>query len=335
MGLALAFPGVARALPAIGHPQQTNRPGKIVTVLGPVSTESLGVTLIHEHILVDFSGFQQYDPDRWNDDDVIRRILPYLQELKDAGCQSLVDCTPNFLGRDPGLLKRLSESSGIHILTNTGYYGGSDHKYLPPEVFSETAVQLASRWTKEATDGLGAGVYPGFIKISVNPGALTEVSRKLVTAAALAHLRTGLTIASHTGPAVAAFEEMEILRRQGVAPEAFIWVHAQGAAADDHIRAAKQGTWVSLDGLADDNVEAYVVMLQSLKNADLIHRTLISHDAGWYEPGKPDGGNVRGFTTLFRILIPRLKASGFPDSDIHQLTIGNPASAFEVRVRKL
>ncbi|HTF17981.1 MAG TPA: hypothetical protein VK658_07905 [Chryseolinea sp.] len=334
--LALSIPAVAQTLPAPAGQQETGVPGKIITVLGPISTDSLGVTLIHEHILVDFSGYRLYNPAGWNDDEVIRKMLPYLRELKDAGCRSLIDCTPNFLGRDPLLLRRLSESSGLHILTNTGYYGGSDHKYLPPQVFSETAIQLAARWTVEASEGLEAsGVYPGFIKISVNPGALSEVSRKLIEAAAITHLRTGLTIASHTGPAIAAFEELDILRRQGVAPDSFIWVHAQGADAVDHIRAAKQGAWVSLDGLAEDNADTYVSMLQSLNRANLLHRTLVSHDAGWYEPGKPNGGDVRGFTTLFKALIPRLKTSGFSDDAIHQLTVRNPASAFEVRVRKL
>ena len=54
------------------------------------------------------------------------------------------------------------------------------------------------------------------MKISVNPGNLTPISQKLVRAAAIAHLRTGLVIASHTGPAIAALEEIEILKQEGV-----------------------------------------------------------------------------------------------------------------------
>ena len=309
--------------------------GKIVTVTGAIPPTELGVTLIHEHVLVDFSGFHSYDPNRWADDDVIQKMLPYVRSLTEEGCRSLVDCTPNYLGRDPALLRELSKASGLQIITNTGYYGGSDHKYLPPQAFSESAEQLAMRWIKEATAGLDAmDIYPGFVKISVNPGRLSEISRKLASAAAITHLASGLTIASHTGPAVAAFEQLAILKEHGVGAAAFIWVHAQGATSDDHIRAAKAGAWVSLDGLTDDNVDQYSMLLGNLKRENLLSRVLVSHDAGWYDPAKPNGGTVRGYTTLFRKLIPRLLASGFSSSDVHQLTVTNPASAFTVAVRK-
>lgn len=341
LGIALTIPPLSTALgravadsSAALSTATVTAEGKIMTVRGPITTASLGVTLIHEHVLVDFSGFQQYNPTRWNDDAVITKMLPYLQEAKEAGCTAMIECTPNYLGRDPELLRRLSEKTGLHLITNTGYYGGSDNKYLPPAAFSETSHQLAARWVAEATDGLdGTGVYPGFIKISVNPGVLSDVSRKLVEAAAHTHLQTGLTIASHTGPAIPAFEEIELLRQRGVAPAAFIWVHAQGADSADHVRAARLGAWVSLDGLADDNLDAYVTQLDALRRKDLLSRTLVSHDAGWYDPAKPDGGNIRGYTTLFKTLVPRLKGAGFSSDDIHQLMVVNPAAAFEIRVR--
>lgn len=322
-----------RNLPRV---HDSNNPTRVMTVLGPISSDNLGITLIHEHLLVDFSGYASYDPTRWNDDEVISTMLPFLRELKEAGCRSFVDCTPNFLGRDPELLAKLSRLSGLHILTNTGYYGGSDEKYLPPQAFTESAQSLANRWIKETTEGLDAtNVLPGFMKISVNPGALSPVSRKLIQAAAITHRATGLTIASHTGPAVAAFEQLEVLRDENVAPGAFIWVHAQAAESEDHIRAAKAGCWVSLDGVGDDNIERYVSMLSVVKEQRLLHRVLISHDAGWFEPGKAKGGNIRGFTPLFKKLLPALRAKKFSERDIQQMLVRNPAEAFQVRVRTL
>lgn len=309
---------------------------KVMTVRGLIESGELGNTLIHEHILVDFSGAATYDPTRWNDDDVITKVLPYLIEIKNDGCNSLIDCTPNYLGRDVLLLKKLSELSGLHIVTNTGYYGGSDHKYLPDHALRETPAQLAERWELEWNDGIdGSTVRPGFMKLSVNPGPLSPVSRKLIEAAAKCHLRTGLTIASHTGPAVAAFGEIEILKQHGVAPDAFIWVHAQNETDKSrYINATRTGMWVSLDGLEESNVNEYTGMLRQLKNEKCLHRILISHDAGWYEPGKAGGGNFRAYTTLFRKLVPALKADGFSDHDIQQLIRINPAEAFAIRVRK-
>lgn len=308
----------------------------IQTVRGPIRPEELGNTLIHEHILVDFIGAAQYDPNLWDDARVIEKVLPYLEEAKQAGCKSMVECTPAFLGRDVQLLRALSVRTGLHIVTNTGYYGGSDHKFLPPQVFTETPDMLAARWTKEFTDGIeNTDVRPGFIKISVNDSALSPESAKLVRAAAICHKQTGLTIAAHTGPAVPAFESLAILASEKVSPEAYIWVHAQNESDYDlYVKAARQKAWVSLDGLAADNVDGYVERLRLLKREKCLGHVLVSHDAGWYDPRQPDGGNFRGYTPLFKLLIPALEESGFTDAEIETIIRINPRNAFTIRVRK-
>lgn len=306
----------------------------VITVSGNVPAEAIGNTLIHEHILVDFIGATQYNTERWNDDAVVRKVLPYLTDLKASGCNTLVDCTPNYLGRDVVLLKRLGELSQLNIVTNTGYYGGSDNKYLPAHAFTETAGQLAARWINEWEHGIdGTGIKPGFIKTSVNSGRLSAISGKLVRAAALTHRATGLTIASHTGAAIAAFEEIEILKQERVAPDAFIWVHAQNESdKTTYLKAARLGAWVSLDGLSEENINDYVSMVSTLKKENCLQRTLLSHDAGWYQPDKPDA-EMRGYTVLFRQLIPALLKNGFSTMDIDQLIRINPAEAFTIRVR--
>ena len=98
-------------------------------------------------------------------------MLPYLKHLKSLGCQTIADCTAAYFGRQPSLLKSLSEESGIHILTNTGYYGAADDRYVPEHAFRETAGQLANRWIKEWEDGIDdTGIRPGFIKLAVDGG---------------------------------------------------------------------------------------------------------------------------------------------------------------------
>ena len=310
---------------------------EVITVTGAVDARALHNTLTHEHILVDFIGAENINPPRWNREQVIERILPYLEDAKSAGCQTFVDCTPNYLGRDVALLKLLSEKSGLLIVTNTGYYGGSDNKFLPAHAFTDTADQLAARWIAEWKNGIdGTSIRPGFMKISVNPSHLSEISIKLIYAAATAHLKTGLVIASHTGPAVPAFEQIEVLKLKKVDPSAFVWVHAQNETDhDQYVKAAKEGAWVSLDGLNDDNISLYVEMLQFLKKEKCLDKVLVSHDAGWYDPGKPDGGEIRGYTVLFRKLIPALEQEGFVESEILQLIQVNPADAFSTGVRKL
>ncbi len=309
----------------------------IMTVNGPIPVVKMGVTLEHEHILVDFIGADSISQQRWDKSKVAEIALPYLKQIKELGCQTLIECTPAYLGRDPLLLKSISDLSGINILTNTGYYGAMDNKYLPKYAFTESADQLSSRWIYEFYNGIDkTGVKPGFIKISVGSGNLSELHRKLVSAAARTHLKTGLTIASHTGPAIPAFEELQILQKEGVSPEAFIWVHAQVEKdLSTHIKAARMGAWISLDGINDDNLEDYIRILKNMKENKLLGKVLLSHDAGWYHPGEENGGKYRGYTTIFTKLLPLLKKENFSKREIHQLLVTNPAEAFTIRIRKI
>ncbi|MCU0362440.1 MAG: hypothetical protein MUE32_03705 [Bacteroidales bacterium] len=309
----------------------------VMTVRGPVKASELGITLTHEHILVDFIGADSISEDRWDKSFVEERIKPYLDSVSLAGCRTFIDATPEYIGRDPVLLKSISESTGLHIITNTGYYGAAANKYIPAHAYDESAEELARRWTGEWVYGIGeTGIKPGFIKIGVARDSLSDLHRKIVTAAGMTHLRTGLVIASHTGPALPAFEQIGVLMELGVDPSAFIWVHAQNEKdLSEHARAARMGAWVSLDGLSAGNVPHYVKMLKNMKEEGMLGRVLLSHDAGWYDPAIPNGGNIRGYTDLFLFLLPALMEEGFSDAEIKQLTVGNPALAFTIKVRKL
>jgi phosphotriesterase-related protein len=314
-----------------------NKDGIVMTVKGPVKPGKIGVTLAHEHILVDFSGAANYDPTKWDQKEVVKALLPYLQDLRKIGIKTFFEYTPAFLGRDPLILQRLSEESGLNIVTNTGYYGAVDNKYLPQIVYESTADDLAKIWIKEYQEGInGTGIKPGFIKISVNPTELSPLHKKIVQAAAKTHLETGLTIASHTGPWVPATEQLAILKQQGVHPSAFIWVHAQNEKDWDHYtEAAEMGAWVSLDGVQRDNADQYIKRLTLLKEKGLLHKVLISQDAGWYEPGKPWSGPKRKYTDIHSVLIPGLRANGFTEKEVTQLLQQNPMNAYTIQVRAL
>lgn len=309
---------------------------EVIAVDGRLPAVEMGKTLSHEHLLVDFIGADNTGYHRWDRDSVVAKVLPYLEQIRSMGYETLVDCTPAYIGRDPWLLRILSEKSGVRILTNTGYYCARENKFLPAHAFTESAEELAARWIAEYEQGIeDSGVYPGFMKIGIDPGApLSEVQAKIVRAAAIAHRATGLTIASHTGPAGGAFAQLDILKEEGVPLDAWIWVHAQHAETADHIRAAEMGAWVSLDNASDDpeRIQWFVERLTAMKEAGLLDRVLISHDAGWYRPGEPNGGRFRPFTSIDEHLLPALRKNGFAEEDIRQLLWDNPARALAVRV---
>lgn len=324
------------AVDAYGHKSSaTQASGKLMTVLGEIPAGKMGKTLIHEHVLVDFIGAGKISYDRWDREEVIRKVLPFLQEAKQAGVKTFFDCTPAFLGRDPVLLKSLAEKTGLHFVTNTGYYGAVGNKYLPAWVQEETDKHLAQRWINEFKQGIeNTGIRPGFIKISVDEGKLSDLHQKLVRTAAITHLGTGLTICSHTGKAPAAFEQLDILQTIGVKPDAFVWVHAQAEGDKSlHAKAARLGAWVSLDAIGWGDLENFADSIARLKDQQLLHRVLISHDAGWYQPGEPEGGKFIGFTNIFTKLIPLLKQKGFTATDVDQLLVKNPGAAFTTGVK--
>lgn len=313
---------------------QTNEP-KVITVNGEIPASHIGKTLHHEHLLVDFIGADSISYDRWNKEEVVKKVLPYLLEIKKLGYKTLVECTPAYLGRDPELLKLLADKSGIQIITNTGYYSAMSGKFIPKHGFTETAEQLANRWIDEAKNGIeGTGVYPGFIKISVERAPLQKINRKVVEAACITHKATGLTIMSHTGLAIPAFQELEILDKYGVDPSAFIWTHANNEKDNNKLlEAARKGVWIAFDKFNKKNLEQFVDFAILMKKEGLLNRLMFSHDAGWYKPGEPDGGSFRGFTKIEKLLIPALEKNGLSQQDIYQLFTLNPAEAFQIKVR--
>jgi phosphotriesterase-related protein len=306
-----------------------DRAGSIETVTGPVAADRLGVTLMHEHVLVDFIGAAEVNRSRYDANAAFQTVLPHLQAVRRLGCRTLVECTPAYLGRDPQLLRRLSEAAEIRILTNTGYYGAANDKHLPAHAFTETAEQLAARWIRESERGIDdTGIKPAVMKIGVDQSPLSAVDAKLVRAAALTHRETGLTMASHTGSGAAALEELDVIEAAGVPASAFIWVHAQAERDTTfHARAARRGAWVEFDGVGPASVTRHVELVRLMKEQRLLARVLLSNDAGWYRVGEPGGGQFRPYDTLFTTLIPALKAAGFADAEVQQLVVAHPRQA--------
>ena len=312
----------------------------IMTVLGPIPAAEMGTTLSHEHVLVDFIGADSTGYHRWDKRKVVKSVLPYLTEIQEYQVSTLMECTPAFLGRDPWILKTLSKETGMYLVTNTGFYGAHGNRFIPAKFLKLSAEELSHLWVDEFENGIeGSGVQPGFIKIGVEGDEKLSIEHvKIITAAALTHQKTGLVIASHTGPEAPAFEQISILQAHGVDPSSFIWVHAQRGSLEGNIRAAKLGAWISLDNVSlnrqqgsEYDVAWYADRIQDLKKAGFLDRVLISHDAGWYKPDEENGGSFRGFTGIFTSLIPALKKLDFSQEDINLLLELNPRKAFSIR----
>lgn len=318
---------------------------QIQSIRGTLSARKMGLTLIHEHVFLDWASASEARPQEWNNDSAIVVILPYLRAVQKHGVKTILECTPHYIGRNPQLLARLADSTGLQLLSNTGYYGARGDQHIPASAYTETVDQIAERWVQEYQQGIdGTSIRPGFIKIGVDGDSLlSEIDAKIVRAAARTHLHTGLTIVAHTGPDHLALQEVEILEKEGVALNAWVWTHAQGGSDEVRVALAKKGAWISLDGLGwvnpaerkGDNsaLMEYVQAIEKLKQAGLLKRVLLSHDAGWYTHGEPGGGRFQPYTLIFTHLLPLLRERGFPEKDIKQVLVKNPQEAFAIRVK--
>ena len=301
---------------------------EIMTVTGPVRPKTLGFTLPHEHVMSTFGA----DPARYPDYPVERllaQVLPYLEKVKSLGVNALADCTTAFFGRHPELLRRISRESGALLLTNTGYYAARKNRYVPAHAFYESAEQIAARWVREFEDGIDeTGIRPGFIKTAVEAEPLSGMESKLVRAAVLTHLRTGLVIQTHTGDhAAGARFILDTIEEAGARPSGWIWVHAHVMTERAPLlEAAARGAWISLDGVSAQRAGHILSLLQALRGAGCLNQVLLSHDGDSFTI---DGG-LRPYESLMTEFIPLLRQNGFSDEEIHLMTVENPAKAFAI-----
>lgn len=317
--------------------------GRIMTVGGELAADQLGKTLIHEHVATDFIGAEQVRQPQYEQSLGIETVLPHLLKLKELGFATLVECTPNYIGRDVRLLAELSSLSGMQILTNTGYYAAVDKKYLPRHAYEENADALAARWLKEWTEGIeGTQIRPGFIKLGVDKGPLDSIEAKLLLAGIQVSKASGLPIYVHTGDGAAARSEYELLLQEGLPPDHLIWVHAQNGTDEERIALARKGVWISLDGVNADRMDRYLAMIQVLREQHLLSKVLISHDDGWSVERDSTGqvrldvfgfGNEQPYTAITEKLLPGLEAAGYNKAELDSLLIINPRLALTLRKR--
>lgn len=302
------------------------------TIKGPVEIDSLGLVLPHEHLFTDLRGpqvpgYAQADPR-----DVIKIVQPYLEEATAAGITALVECSTVGVGRNLEVLRQLAEATPIQIVAPTGVYRDA---YIP-NAYRETGEhELAELWIKELTEGIErTSVRAGFIKLAMSDDGPTPWEIRNLKAAARASQETGAVIASHTIGGQVAMKEMDVLEDAGLDLHRFIWVHAQ---TEPDIRAllaaAGRGAYLELDsvGAPYQSQADLLSMAVGLIEAGFAGQLLFSHDAGWYNPGRPDGmpdDGYRGYTALVDDFIPRLSTKGVTKEQLELITVRNPVKAF-------
>ena len=337
-GTAISLAG----LPSIPYAAPSQE-SQIMTVLGPIIPDQLGVCLHHEHIVSRFGEDPEEMPS-YNYEAASSQIVPYLKFMKEIGCDSIMCCTTKYFGRDVKLLKLVAEKSGVNIIANTGYYGAANDRYIPQSAYDSTPEEIAKVWIDEFNQGIqGTDIKPGFMKVGIDNGSISEIDAKLVRAGAICHRETGLTLQVHTGDNLEAVKaQLAILKEENVSPEAWVWIHAQNVKNDkDLLFAAEKGAWISLDALrtvdyyenrnsVGTTVERHLELLMMLKSNGYLNQVLLSHDGSSYPQ---QGKSKRSFEVLFTTFIPMMKAAGFNDEEVTSLIVENPKRAYTISKR--
>lgn len=306
--------------------------GEIITVLGPISQQEAGFTLCHEHLICDlWPLFPSYNNILHEEELAVQELARYEQ----AGGQTLVDCTSIGLGRDPQVLRRISESTGVNIIMGTGWYR---EEVYPPEIYERSTDQLADLMVKEIKEGVdGSGIQAGIIgEIGTERYYITPPQERVFRASARAQKRTGVSIWTHTTHfGELALEQIDLLQEEGVPADRIVISHLGDLPVPDRFLAiAERGVFLGIDnigyvgdGYPDDSVRITNVL--ELISAGHLDQIMLSLDICMKNHLLAYGG--KGYAYLQRRFLPQLKSAGVTDEQIFQLTVINPRRALEVQ----
>ena len=169
-------------------------------VTGPISADTLGTTLMHEHLLVGWPGWEAHAPeDRAARRERVARCSERMQELREFGVRTLLDPCPIDLGRDVELMAEVAERSGVRIVCATGLYKedqGAPAYFKFRTALGDVVGEMTESFVKELSDGIGAtGIKAGIIKVATGAHQITAYERAVLTAAARA-----FTLSEHSKP---------------------------------------------------------------------------------------------------------------------------------------
>lgn len=339
----------------------------IQTVLGPIPDEDLGVTLIHEHLLLDARpswtepteascielAHRPVSPDLLHvlrqdpfvnldncslfDEDVAAEEA---RRFADLGGNTIVDATCRGIGRDPAALQRISHRTGLNVVTGTGWYLERTH---PPLVAQTSAEELARIMVADLTEGDEAtGVKAGYIgEIGIGQTMSTQ-EEKVLRAAARAQAETGVALSIHLpGWERLGHQALDIVAAEGGNLDRTILDHMNPSWRDWDYQTslADRGAYLEYDMIGMDyffadqdaqspSDEENARAIHALVQAGYTERLLLSHDVFLKMMLVRYGGNGYGY--ISEHFVPRLLRNGVSREQIDTMLVQNPARVLSV-----
>lgn len=299
----------------------------VMTVLGPIDPDALGITLRHEHLLsappATVGEEPDYRVDGWD------AALADAESVQFAGGGAIVDCTPPDNGRDLAGLLWVAQRVGVHVVATAGF-----HKELHSRAFvaGQSPAALATELSRELLDGdPTTGVRPGQLKAGSSLDRISPVERTAFEAIALAHRATGTPVITHAEAGTMGREQVELLVTLGVAADRITVSHLdrrfEGAATLASV--LETGAFIGFDqlgkpGYGPDGAKA--VVLAGLIADGFGDQILLSHDMARRSLRLAYGG-APGMTWLLDHFVFMLLDAGVDAADMRRLLVDNPKRA--------
>ncbi len=331
----------------------------IRTVSGDIAPEELGITLGHEHLLIDLRGLWDepipghaylagQEPTLENRGELMRN--PYCSKpnlllddaalsigelgyYRDAGGQSLVDMTTVGIRPDPLALRVIAESAGIHVVAGCGYY-------RQPLL----STDLLERSMEEIADDLLQWLQVGMYGTSIRAGLMGELGtsspilpfeERQLRAAARVQRQTGASINVH--PLIWGHEHLhilDILEEEGADLQRVTISHCDELNEPAwHSQIAERGAVLSFDTFGSEtyydqeytqeprDTERIECVLRLLEKGYGRHITL-AHDICTRLQLRSYGG--WGWDHLLTNIVPRLRYAGVSQQELDAMFIGTP-----------
>ena len=203
------------------------------TILGDIEPSTLGITYVHEHLIIDSPLVADRFPHI-----LLNEVEPAVVEVGEcvsAGVGAMVDALPCAAGRNVARLGEVSSATGVHIVAATGLHTA---RYYPGHQWTrvESADVLAELFRLDIEEGIDAYDYSGpvvrrtpyragIIKVATLGERPDDVERRSFEAAVLAQRATGAPILTHCEDGKGGVAQVELLLKLGAPPGRIVLSH--------------------------------------------------------------------------------------------------------------
>ena len=321
----------------------------VSTVTGPVEVEKLGRTLMHEHFLYGYNGFQgDATLGGFREEEYTQACLQAVADARAYGINTIVDATTNECGRNVRFLKKIANMTGMNIICSTGFYFQAETSYAYwhfRSLMANVEDEIYEMMMTELTEGIeGTDIKAGVIKLASSLYEITPMEEVFFKAAARAQKDSGCVIITHTQNGTMGPEQAKLLTECGADPKKIAIGHMCGNTdIAYHEAVLKYGVFDSFDRFGLEGAlfktptdEQRIDVIKALIDKGYGDKILLGHDSVNVNLGRPmkmndfmkdalKNANIRG---VGERVIPGLRARGASDAQIEALLTGNPTALF-------